>query len=102
MYENNLNSIQSQRSDVKNFSYSVFQSTGREDQIKNRILICLHEKPMTARQLSERIICMRSSVCKPLVHLLEIGLVSDKETTYDHLTSRTVTLYSLVNTSKVV
>jgi predicted transcriptional regulator len=51
---------------------------------------------MTARQLSEKIHCMRSSVCNALLKLSKANLISDKDSIFDDLTERTVTLYSKV------
>ena len=80
----------------KNLSFSTLLSTGRQKQIKKKILICLNNGPMTARQLSEKIPCMRSSVCNALLKLSKDNLVSDNDSVFDDLTQRTVTLYSKV------
>ena len=80
----------------KKLSFSTLLSTGRQKQIKEKILICLNDGPMTARQLSEKIHCMRSSVCNALLKLSKANLISDKDSIFDDLTERTVTLYSLV------
>lgn len=80
----------------KKLSFSTLLTTGRQKQIKEKILICLNDGPMTARQLSEKIPCMRSSVCNALLKLTKANLVSDKDSCFDDLTERTVTLYSLV------
>jgi predicted transcriptional regulator len=80
----------------KKLSFSTLLSTGRQKQIKEKILICLNDGPMTARQLSEKIHCMRSSVCNALLKLSKANLISDKDSIFDLMTERTVTLYSLV------
>lgn len=85
----------------KKTSFSTLLSTGRQKQIKEKILICLNDGPMTARQLSESLPCMRSSVCNALLKLTKANLVSDKDSCFDDLTERTVTLYSLVESAKV-
>lgn len=85
----------------KNLSFSTLLTTGRQKQIKEKILICLNDAPMTARQLSEKIPCMRSSVCYALKKLSKDNLVSDNDSVFDDLTERTVTLYSLVESAKV-
>ena len=85
----------------KNLSFSTLLTTGRQKQIKKQILICLNDGPMTARQLSEKIPCMRSSVCNALLKLTNDNLVSSKDSIFDDLTERTVTLYSLVEPAKV-
>lgn len=87
--------------DRKKLSFSTLLTTGRQKQIKEKILICLNDGPMTARQLSEKIPCMRSSVCYALKKLTSANLVSDKDSIFDDLTERTVTLYSLVQSAKV-
>ena len=79
----------------KKLSFSELLSTGRQKQIKQKILICLEKTPMTAWQLSEQIPCLRSSVCFALKKLCISNLVSDKDSTFDMLTERNVTLYSL-------
>jgi len=85
----------------KNLSFSTLLTTGRQKQIKEKILICLNDGPMTARQLSEKINCMRSSVCYALKKLTSANIVSEKDSCFDNLTERTVTLYSLVQSAKV-
>lgn len=85
----------------KKTSFSTLLSTGRQRDIKKQILNCLNERPMTARQLSETIGCMRSSVCYALKKHTSANIVSDKDSIFDDLTERTVTLYSLVETAKV-
>ncbi len=80
----------------KKLSFSTLLSTGRQKQIKEKILVCLNNGSMTARQLAETIPCMRSSVCNALQKLSKDNLVSDKDSIFDDLTERTVTLYSLV------
>ena len=85
----------------KKLSFSTLLTTGRQKQIKEKILICLNDAPMTARQLSEKIPCMRSSVCYALKKLSKDNLVSDNDSVFDDLTERTVTLYSLVESAKV-
>lgn len=80
----------------KKLSFSTLLSTGRQKQIKEKILICLNDGPMTARQLSEKIHSMRSSVCNALLKLSKANLISDKDSIFDLMTERTVTLYSLV------
>ena len=39
---------------------------------------------------------MRSSVCNALLKLSKANLISDKDSIFDLMTERTVTLYSLV------
>lgn len=85
----------------KKLSFSTLLTTGRQKQIKEKILICLSNGPMTARQLSEKIPCMRSSVCNALLKLTKANMVSDKDSIFDDLTERTVTYYSLVQPAKV-
>ena len=80
----------------KKLSFSTLLISGRNKQIKKQILNCLNDRPMTARQLSETIGCMRSSVCYALLKLTKANLVSDNDSTFDNLTERTVTLYSKV------
>lgn len=80
----------------KNLSFSTLLTTGRQKQIRSKILICLNDGPMTARQLAETIPCMRSSVCNALLKLSKANLISDKDSIFDDLTERTVTLYSKV------
>ena len=48
----------------KKLSFSTLLTTGRQKEIRSKILVCLNTSPMTARQLAETIPCMRSSVCK--------------------------------------
>lgn len=85
----------------KKLSFSTLLISGRNKEIKKQILNCLNDRPMTARQLSETIGCMRSSVCYALKKLTSANIVSDKDSIFDDLTERTVTLYSLVGTAKV-
>ena len=80
----------------KKLSFSTLLTTGRQKEIRSKILVCLNTSPMTARQLAETIPCMRSSVCNALQKLSKDNLVSDKDSIFDDLTERTVTLYSLV------
>ena len=80
----------------KKLSFSTLLTTGRQKEIRSKILICLNDGPMTARQLSEKIHCMRSSVCNALLKLSKANLISDKDSIFDDLTERTVTLYSKV------
>lgn len=98
MYEFNQSGNPPER---KKLSFSTLLTTGRQKQIKEKILICLTKGPMTARQLSEKIPCMRSSVCYALKKLTSANLVTDKDSTFDDQTERTVTLYSLVESAKV-
>lgn len=93
MYELIQSTTPNQR---KNLSFSTLLSTGRQRDIKKKILVCLHDGPMTARQLAESLPCMRSSVCNALLKLTKANLVNDNDSTFDDLTERTVTLYSLV------
>lgn len=93
MYEFNQSGNPPER---KKLSFSTLLSTGRQKQIKKKILICLSEQPMTARQLSEKIRCMRSSVCNALQKLTKDKIINDSVSVFDDLTERTVTLYSLV------
>jgi predicted transcriptional regulator len=79
----------------KKLSFSTLLTTGRQKQIKKKILVCLNDSPMTARQLSETIPCMRSSVCSALLKLSKANLISDKNSIFDAMTKRNVTLYSL-------
>ena len=83
--------------DLKNLSLSTLLTTGRNKQIKSKILIILETGPKTARQLSEAIGCMRSSVCFALKKLSLNGLINDQSCSFDYMTERTVTLYSLVS-----
>lgn len=93
MYQLNENSNPSER---KNLSFSTLLTTGRQKQIKEKILICLENQPMTARQLSENIPCMRSSVCNALQKLSKDKIINDSDFIFDDLTERIVTLYSKV------
>jgi predicted transcriptional regulator len=80
----------------KNLSFSTLLTTGRQKEIRTKILVCLNDGPMTARQLAETIPCMRSSVCNALLKLSKANLISDKDSIFDVMTERNVTLYSLV------
>jgi predicted transcriptional regulator len=98
MYQLNENSNPNER---KNLSFSTLLTTGRQKQIKEKILICLENQPMTARQLSESIPCMRSSVCNALQKLSKNKIINDSDSIFDDMTERIVTLYSMVEPSKV-
>ena len=98
MYEFNQSGNPPER---KKLSFSTLLTTGRQKQIKEKILICLSKGPMTARQLSEKIPCMRSSVCNALLKLTKANTISDKDSIFDDITERTVTYYSLVQPAKV-
>lgn len=75
-------------------SYIHLLRTGRIKKIKEQILICLETGPMTARELSEKIGCVRSSVCNALNYYSTNGIIDDTGTKYDEQTGRHVTLYS--------
>ena len=80
---------------VKIESYIQLVRTGRQKKIKEQILICLKTEPMTARELSEKINCVRSSVCNALNYFSKNNTIDYTRTKYDELTERHVTLYSL-------
>lgn len=79
----------------KKDSYLKTIRSGRQKQIKDKILHHLEEKPMTARELSEAIHCLRSSVCGALKLLCNKGKLETSGTKYDVLTERNVTLYAM-------
>jgi predicted transcriptional regulator len=85
----------------KKTSFSKLLSSGRNKQIKQRALFFLQIGPLTARQLSEKVPCMRSSVCGVLLKLSNSGIIDTRQSIYDNETNRNVTLYSLVESAKV-
>jgi len=82
--------------ELKKHSFSTLLNSGRNKKIKENILIYLQDAPMSAKQLSEKIPCMRSSVCYALNKLCKKEVISQYQSIYDVQTNRTVTLYSLV------